>query len=175
MERKKKEEVLNGYVEMLLEEDIEEDKLRQHIEIFSRFLGYTNSDYKYNGTYLCQYVDEFIKVYHMLKVKHEKYLEIFMGLLKLGKEFVLTIDKMFYGEVSFSSGYVRKYVGFSVEDVARESLDISVVIEISGSNLLFHKEYEKYENEISKQVCDDVKKYWKRKEKKENGEKEGVI
>ena len=76
-----KDDVLNMFVEKIVSEDIDNEAFEQHIDMFSRFLSYTNSDYKYNGTYLGQYIDDFITTIHKLKMKNEKYNEIFMALV----------------------------------------------------------------------------------------------
>lgn len=55
------DDILNSFIEKLVTENIDEDIFREHINVFSRFLGYSNSDYKYNATYLSQYIDDFLK------------------------------------------------------------------------------------------------------------------
>ena len=46
-----KDEVLNKYIESLLQERIDVNEVELYIDMFSRFMGYTNPDYKYNGTW----------------------------------------------------------------------------------------------------------------------------
>ena len=65
------DDILNRFIEKLVTQNIDEDIFRENINVFSRFLGYSNSDYKYNATYLSQYIDDFLKMSHMLKRKDE--------------------------------------------------------------------------------------------------------
>lgn len=88
------------FIEKIVSEDIDNKAFEQHIDMFSIFLSYTNPDYKYNGTYLGQYIDDFITTIQKLKMKNEKYNEIFMTLIGLGYRFEVLIDQVFFASYS---------------------------------------------------------------------------
>lgn len=89
------DDILNRFIEKLVTQNIDEDIFRENINVFSRFLGYSNSDYKYNATYLSQYIDDFLKMSHMLKRKDEIYNKIFDSLMALGYRFEILIDQVY--------------------------------------------------------------------------------
>ena len=91
-----KDEVLNKYIESLLQERIDVNEVELYIDMFSRFMGYTNPDYKYNGTYLSQYIEDFIEFYRKINEKNKKYIEISMALVNLKYDFELLIDLLIY-------------------------------------------------------------------------------
>ena len=45
-----RDDVLNIFVHNLVSGDIDDETFEEYIDLFSKFLSYTNSDYKYNGT-----------------------------------------------------------------------------------------------------------------------------
>lgn len=71
-----KDEVLNKYIESLLQERIDVNEVELYIDMFSRFMGYTNPDYKYNGTYLSQYIEDFIEFYRKINEKNKNILRL---------------------------------------------------------------------------------------------------
>ena len=91
------DEVLNSFIENLIalinsiDKKIDEEEFRNQIDLFSKFIGYTNSDYKYNGTYLKQFVDDFLQFAQKLKRRKDKYRAIWNTLKSTGKNFELTI------------------------------------------------------------------------------------
>ena len=51
----KKDEVLNEFIENILNDNINIEEFVRYIKHYSKFIAYINSEYKYNGTFLNQY------------------------------------------------------------------------------------------------------------------------
>lgn len=89
--------LVDSYMKSLINIDINKEEFAQYMTLFSKYLSYTNPDYKYNGTYLNQYTDEFIKSCEELKYKNDIYNQIFLMLVNGIKiPFELTIDNSYY-------------------------------------------------------------------------------
>lgn len=155
--------VLNTYIRDLLTSAIDEDKFEQYINMFSRFLGYTNSDYKYNGTYLSQYIDDFKVTYYALNYKNDKYDRILMKLIGLRRSFELCIDGVYKAEFSLNDNIEIKYLEFSKNKIISESIDVKVTIKHIEDEYLFCKEYWNLEDHLSERVLKDVKAFIKMK------------
>lgn len=161
--------VLNSFIDRLLSENIDEEKFRQYIDIFSRFLGYVNPDYKYNGTYLSQYVSDFENICRMLKKKNEKYYEVFMKLIGIGQEFELIIDRVFCAKFYSVSKIEREYVGIDKSKILSNSVEIRFKVEVEKNEYIFCKEYDNFEDRLSERVCKDVKQFIKiKKDRRED-------
>ncbi len=154
---------LNIFMNELLTEDIEDEKFERYIDMFSKFLGYTNSDYKYNGTYLGQYLYDFMQVHRMLKNKDMKYREIMKKLtIEIPGEFELVIDQTFY--VTAGLDVIYGYNGIDKNKIAGKLIEIRVKFDFGDSDYIFCKVYEDYEeNKLAQKICNDVKKFRKLK------------
>ena len=153
------DDVLNNYVNKLINKDIDNDIFEEYIDIFSKFLGYVNSDYKYNGTYLSQYIDDFKKVCTMLKKKNEIYNEILEKIKKLESKFELIIDRMFYVDCTELPKVEIKYIGIDKNMIVKCSVEIKIIFEFDGNKHIFCKEYMDYENDLAKRIYEDTKKF----------------
>lgn len=155
-----KDDVLNMFVEKIVSEDIDNEAFEQHIDMFSRFLSYTNSDYKYNGTYLGQYIDDFITTIHKLKMKNEKYNEIFMALVGLGYGFEVIIDQVFWASFSLKAEIEREYIGLVKEKIMSNKLEMRITLVSDEKEYIFCKEYSDFEDEkLIENIRKDIKKY----------------
>lgn len=157
------DDVLDNYISILLMTNIEESEFGQYIDLFSKFLGYVNPDYKYNGSYLRQYIADFIQVYQALKNKNEKYNQIFMELLGIGQKFELSIDSVFYAKYISIDNVEKRYIQVDKSKITSAFLEVRVTIEYNEDEYLFCKEYPNLENELSKRVYKDVKAFMKMK------------
>lgn len=159
-----KDDVLNRFIEKAVSENIDSGMFEQHIDMFSRFLSYTNSDYKYNGTYLSQYIDDYIKMVQMLKKKNERYNEIFMALIKSGYEFELLIDQVFFAIFSQNLKAECKYIGLIKEKIASQKIELRMTLISDEKEKIFCKEYSDFEDEkLVKNIQNDINKYTKSK------------
>ena len=155
-----KDDVLNMFVEKIVSEDIDNEAFEQHIDMFSRFLSYTNSDYKYNGTYLGQYIDDFITTIHKLKMKNEKYNEIFMALVGLGYGFEVLIDQVFFASFSLRTEIEREYIGLIKEKIMSKKIEMRITLISDEKEYVFCKEYSDFEDEkLIENIRKDIKKY----------------
>lgn len=155
-----KDEVLNGFVEKILEEEIDNEKFENYVNIFSRFLGYTNPDYKYNGTYLSRYITDFVQLHQMLKKKNEKYYEIFMTLIGLRQKMELLADQSFFATFLSKSEIERRYVGINKVKIKSQKIEIRIEIESENKEYVFCREYDDFEESgLAEKICNDVKKY----------------
>ncbi len=157
-----KDDVLNKFVEKIVSEDIDNEVFEQHIDMFSRFLSYTNPDYKYNGTYLGQYIDDFIATMHKIKLKNEKYNEIFMALIGLGYKFEVLIDQVFFASFSLTTEVERKYIGLTKDKIMSEKLELRITLILDEKEYVFCKEYSDFKDEkLIENIRKDIKKYLK--------------
>lgn len=155
-----KDEVLNIFIEGMLQEELDNEKFERYIDMFSRFLSYTNPKYKYNGTYLEQYVSDFIYVYQMLRNKNEKYHKVFKALISLGQNFELLIDQSYFALFSLNSEKKCEYIGINTTKIASSNIEIRVKLESENKEYIFCKEYEDIENSnLPEKIFSDIKKY----------------
>jgi hypothetical protein len=156
--------VLNNFIEkQIIEGNIDEGIFSQYIEVFSRFLGYINPDYKYNGTYLSQYKEDFKQVCGMLKCKNKKYDKIVQGLLELGIEFELIIDRIYYVKFSRPNVIEKYYLSLNKSQILKQSIEVKITTQYCNREYSFCKEYENLEDDLSKRVGSDIKKYFSMK------------
>lgn len=158
------ENILNKLVENIILEDEIEEEFRQHIETFSRFLSYTNPDYKYNGTYLNQYIDDYFKMSQMLKIKDEKYRKIVMSLIKLGYKFEVLIDHVFFARYMLGTCIDCRYIGIDKERVMSKKIELKFIFNPGEKELCFCKQYSGIDDEnLAEHIRMDIKKYLKTK------------
>ena len=154
------DDVLNSFVDNLLTENIEDEKFKQYIDIFSRFLGFINPEYHYNGTYLSQYVDDFIQVYQVLRRKNKKYIAIYTKLISIGLYFDLIIDRVFCASFNSTSEVEYHYIGIDKNKIASKSIEIRISFESDNKEYIFCKEYDDFEEgTLLETVYKDVKKF----------------
>ena len=152
------DDILNRFIEKLVTQNIDEDIFRENINVFSRFLGYSNSDYKYNATYLSQYIDDFLKMSHMLKRKDEIYNKIFDSLMALGYRFEILIDQVYWG--SYLDKTEKGYWGMDQERILDHKIELKMIFVSSGKEYIFRKKYDKFDDEkLIIDVKKDVKAY----------------
>lgn len=155
-----KDEVLDSFVKEMLKEEIDNVQFKQYIKMFSRFLGYTNLEYKYNGTYLEQYISDFMQVYKKLKSKNEKYEEIFIALLDLKKSFELLIDQSFCVSHLLNLKLKSGYISINKAKITSSGIEIKVKMELENKEYVFCKAYENFcENKLSEKISSDVREY----------------
>lgn len=155
---------LDKYIDKLLKINIEDSNFDIYIDVFSKFLGYIDSDYKYNGTFLSQYIDEFKNVYKSLKYKNEIYNNIFNGLRGIGCSFKISLDRVFSAKYSISDDSEEKrYVEINKNKIISDVIEVCVWLVDNDEIYLFHKEYQAKDNQLSLKVYKDVKQFMKSK------------
>lgn len=155
--------MLDSYIEKLLNNDYDNENFKEYIDVFSRFLGYTKEDYKYNGTYLSQYISDFLHIHSKLKLKNEIYNKIFTALA--GTELVceLLIDKVFFVNYKSSESVIKGvYVELDEDKVVNQKIEVRIRIESKDKDYVFCKEYENFQVAgLENVICDDVDDYIK--------------
>lgn len=178
---KMQDEVLNSFIENLIalinsidkkiDKKIDEEEFRNQIDLFSKFIGYTNPDYKYNGTYLKQFVDDFLQFIRKLKRRKDKYLAIFNELKSTGKNFELTIDRMFHARYPLQ-GDEREtyYIAVNEDFLQQKEIEIRIKYKSVRNEYIFCKRYsewgDKEENAI-KNIREEFEKFVDTKENQE--------
>lgn len=147
--------VIHDYIKDLIDTDIEEDKFDKYIDIFSKFMGYTNSDYKYNSTFLNQYISDFKEMHSKLRDKQTIYLSIFTMLLRMNVDFELSIDNTFYATRS-----EIEYLGIDKEKIIKNLIEVKVSFR---EKFTFCKEYDYLNDKLLDRVCKDLISFLKRK------------
>ena len=155
-----KDNVLNKFVDELRQEEIDTVKFEQYINMFSRFLGYTNPDYKYNSTYLGQFIPDFIQLYEMLKKKNSIYIKMIMSLDIFGQSFEFVVDESFFVSCLLNSEPESGYISINKDKIVSPKLEIKLKFESENEEYVFCKEYDDYTNDkLPEIISDDVKKY----------------
>ena len=157
------DDVINSYMQSLLTANIEEEKFEQYIDMFSRFLGYTNSNYKYNGTYLSQYIDDFKGTYYALINKKKIYDEVFIKLVGIGRPFELILDGVYMCSFLTMDQIEIKFTNFNKNKIIGRFIEVKVAIEYMEEKYLFCKEYLIADNQITNKIVKDVKSFIKMK------------
>lgn len=137
--------VLDSYVRSLINIDMNEDEFLQYMNLFSKYLGYTNPSYKYNGTYLNQYTKEFIKSCAELKHKNKIYNQIFFMLVNTIKiPFELTIDNSYYVYFDKLENLQNNkiiYKRYDVQKINSDNFGIKLKINYGKECHIFLKEF----------------------------------
>lgn len=157
-----RDEVLDNYMKELVQLEIDEKKFQKYIDVFSRFLGYVNFDYKYSGIYLSQYINDFEDVYQGLKEKNYRYKAIFQELKKMGKDFELNIDGIYFVQYNFKNdSYEEKYIGIDKYRIINKVYEVRITLLYNENEYLFCKEYKNCDDLLEKVVREDVNEYIK--------------
>lgn len=152
-----KDEALNLYIRSILEETLENDIFEKHINIFSKFLSYTNPHYKYNGTYLDKYINDFVCFRNALLAKEKKYKEIIIGLLNdVDQNLDILIDQSFCCDAT----NIFHYVKIDKDKILSKSIEVKVKFDLDGISYVFCKDYSDFaETQLSMMICKDVNNY----------------
>lgn len=73
----------------------DEESFRNYIKLFSNFLCQASEDYKYNETYLTQYVSTFYKFRELLLCEKGVFSELMHPIIKYSVRFELEVDGTF--------------------------------------------------------------------------------
>ena len=159
-----KDEVLNTFIEKMVSEDINSQEFKMHIENFSRFLSYTNSDYKYNGTYLVQYIDDFIETIMMLKKKNEKYINIIGNLVTLGYNFEVLFDQVYFVRFLSKKQLEQEYIGLKKDKIMSKKIESRMTLFWEEKEYVFSKVYKALQDDrLIDNIRKDIKSYIKLK------------
>lgn len=161
--KKMGDSVIDSYVHSLLNAGIEEEKFELYIDIFSRFLAYINSNYKYNGTYLSQYINDFKRTYYALINKKKMYDEIISKIVGIGRPFELILDDVYMCTFLTMDHIEIKFINFNKNKIINKSIEVKVTIEYMENKFLFWKEYLSEDNQISNKIMKDIKTFIKMK------------
>lgn len=134
------------------------------IEIFSKFIAFTNPDYKYNGTYLQEYVNDFCDVIEKLKKKNNIYLSI---LRKINS--IIIIGDL---EINIDNTYKFKnsqtliprehgYYALDIEKIKNNDVEISIYLRNNnGRTYLLSQKYNLSDENFIEKIKDDVSKFY---------------
>lgn len=150
-------------MQSLLTANIEEEKFDLYIDMFSRFLGYTNSNYKYNGTYLSQYIDDFKRTYRAFINKKKVYDGIINKLVGIGRPFELILDDVYMCTFLTMDHIEIKFTNFNKNKIIGRFIEVKVAIEYMEEKYLFCKEYISADNQVTDKIVKDVKAFIKMK------------
>ena len=155
----------------LINKNIDEEELANQIDLFSKFIGYTNSDYKYNGTYLKQFVDDFLQFIRKLKRRKDKYLAIFNELKSTRKNFELTIDRMFYARYPLQVDEEEYYyIAVNEDFLQQKEIEIRIKYKSVGNEYIFCKAYSEWGDKEENAIKNIRKEFEKFVDTKENQE-----
>lgn len=130
--------------------------------LFSKYISICNKDYKYNGTYLPEYINDFIVFKDNASDKVDLYLELHSKIKKIIEieNYTLTLDNTYrihkdnQNEKNLTEQ--NHYFNIDIPKIIRDTIYVHFVIEVKKNNLLFYKEYKK--NEYN-QIVEDIKSF----------------
>lgn len=153
--------VIDSYVKKLLGMDLNEKQFYQYIDVFSDFLGYTNPNYKYNGTYLVQYRNDFVKTYKSLCDKKKIYDKIRKEILEKVFEFYTSLELTLDGSYKYSSQKNKtEFVYLDKDKICSQVIEVQAVFEISNERVMFCREYNEKDFE---NIPNDISEFAKSK------------
>lgn len=148
---------LDSFIRRLLETEINENELTLYVELFSKYLGYTNPSYKYNITYLNQYTEEFIRSCQNLKHKNEIYDRIYKILMcEIKMSFDLVIDNSYYAHFEGLENVDKSkaiYTRCDTNKINSNKYEIKLEIENKNEYYVFCR---KYDSENINFLVDDI-------------------
>ena len=149
--------LIDSYMKSLINIDINKEEFVQYMTLFSKYLSYTNPDYKYNGTYLNQYTDEFIKSCEELKYKNDIYNQIFLMLVKSIKiPFELTIDNSYYVYFDKIENFEKNkivYKRYDTKKINNDKFEVKLKIDYKNDCFVFCK---KFDHENINEIVNEV-------------------
>jgi hypothetical protein len=158
------DDILNDFVQKLIVSDLFEEEFKDAIENFSKFLNYTNPNYKYNGTYLSQYTDDYINMIRMLKSKDVIYNKILMKLIMQKRKFELLIDNVYYASYSCFEDIQQKYISLDKNKIMGKELELKITFSLNEKEYIYFKKYINFESkQLINEIVQDIKKYIKLK------------
>ncbi|MEE1126543.1 MAG: hypothetical protein U0L18_11545 [Acutalibacteraceae bacterium] len=137
------------------------------IELFSKFIAFTNPDYKYNGTYLQEYVNDFYDVIEKLKKKNDIYSAISSEI-----KFINRIDYELYIDNSYQYTITKEYdsskrrleegyYAFDSEKIKSDNIEITLYLKSSNEKkYLFSRKYNLSEENYIEKINNDVSKFY---------------
>lgn len=165
----KKDEVLNEFIENILNDNINIEEFVRYIKHYSKFIAYINSEYKYNGTFLNQYTSDFLETRNMLIEKNKIYKRIFYKVIMLGVDCEIYIDDIFYGVCIENNDYMDCfYIKLDKSNILNHKIHVNIKLFLKKDNdiqkYIFCKEYDSYkENDLDKIVSEDVNGYLRKR------------
>lgn len=168
-----KDEVFKEFIDDFLDKKFEDKDYIQHINLFSKFLSYTNSDYKYNSTYLTQFVNDYINIRECLKKKMERYVKILMELDTSRHQYILLLDQFHYSHylIKEKNGKVFEerethYEKIEKNKILSKKIEVKVTIILDDKEYMISKVYDNFEeSELEKTICKNIDDYIQSKEK----------
>lgn len=168
-----RDEVFKEFIDDFLDKKFEEKDYKQHINLFSKFLSYTNSDYKYNSTYLTQFINDYINIREWLKKKMECYVKILMELDASRHQYILLLDQFHYSHnlIKEKNGKVLEerethYEKIEKNKIMSKKIEVKVTIILDDKEYMISKVYDNFEeHELEKTIYKNIEDYIQSKEK----------
>lgn len=161
-----KDNILNNFITKMVTEPVDCEMFKRYIDMFSRFMGYVNPDYKYNHTYLSQYINDFLQLQEMLKKKEKLYFAILDELILTKYSFEMCIDRVFLARYSAEDGKkIAEYIKIDKNVIVAKSIKIKIQFELEGNEHIFCRTYNEFEaSELAKIICENFEEYIDSKE-----------
>lgn len=154
------------YVNELKKSVGKEEDVDNIIKVFSKYLNMTNNDYRYNQTYLEQFIDDFLVFKRKVLYKADIFECIFASIPDVESQIELQMDKSFYAIKYglFPSKKSKQSSEIGLMTTINQSMIISTKIEIwckltkDTEILLFHKQY-KRDNQSVQFIASELQEF----------------
>lgn len=139
------------------------EAFRNQITMFSEYLSVADVNYKYNSTFLNEYIDDYFVFIESVKIKRQIYLRIkdYLMTKKIKDNYTLTLDNT----VSISKDEMI-FLNPDIEKVTKDIICVQFINGIYSERQLFYKEYKtgEYAN-VAESIVADIEDFYNKKEK----------
>lgn len=136
---------------------------KNQITMFSEYLSVADVDYKYNITFLNEYIDDFFAFIGFVKIKKQVYQRIKECFItkKIDENYILTLDNT----VRISKDEMI-FLDPDIEKVTKDIICVHFIKGLFSDRQLFYKEYkiDEYPN-IAESIVADIEDFYNKKEK----------
>lgn len=136
---------------------LEKESIRLVIDVFSLYLARTNEHYKYNETYLPEYVEEFIFFKEELERKIISYQKLINEIKTIKGAVELLFDESFH--VIMEDGYIKKteYVNINKCKIQSKQIDVRATFKVENMEYVYHSKFDSASG-IEQIVKEDINK-----------------
>lgn len=134
-----KDNLVEDFINKILMTDFDNKRLELYIDVFSKFIGYTNDSYKYNIPYLNQYVEDFKDFRNKIIEKNKKYNEIVAYLNASDiKDYEVFIDNMYHIK-RYKSKLEKEYFNVDKKYLMDAQIFLKIILKINSEECTFSK------------------------------------
>ena len=129
------------YVTEIAKLDLNYEKFKKQIQLFSQYLSYSNKDYLYNETYLSNFCMDFINYIKYIKKKSPIFAKIVNKIVDYSEIMDIQLSMDQYWIYHSQKGSLKVNKNIDLNEVCKDKVLIRVMILYNNDRHLFIKEY----------------------------------